>query len=214
MKSASPPQSRRDEYSAATREALVAAAREVFAEVGFRAAALEEIAARARLTRGAVYHHYKDKSAVFDAVVCDLQAQTTARIEARAKAEKRVWNRLHVGMDAYLDECLRPAYRRLVIEEAPAVLGSKRYREIEEVNSLRLVTATLEALVRDRELECEDPVLLARMLEAMICEVALLLPEEQDAPALRARAHDLIEKMLSAFKPARRAGSGGSRSAR
>lgn len=207
MKPSAPPLSRRDEYAAATREALLKAAREVFEEVGFRAAALEEIASRARLTRGAVYHHYKDKSAIFDAVVCALCAETSEQIARSAKAEKKVWDRLHVGMDAYLDECVRPAYRRLVIEEAPSVLGRRRYREIEEANSLRLIRATLDALLVRGQLASDDPDLLARMLEAMICEVALLLPDAADPSALRSKAHDMIERMLCAFKPTTRPAS-------
>lgn len=203
MPTGSPP-SRRDEYSAATRAALIAAARTQFAEVGFRAAALQAIASEARVTRGALYHHYADKAELFDAVVQELQRETAAVIEGRARAEPDVWTRLHVGMDAYLDECLKPAYRRLVIEEAPAVLGTERCREIERDGSLRLLTATLDALVRRGELAYDDTPLLARMVDAMICEVALLLPHVEDRAALRTKAHDIVEATLAAYRPARR----------
>jgi AcrR family transcriptional regulator len=199
MVSTLPTRSRRDEYSAATREALLAAGREVFATVGFRDAALEAIARAARVTRGAVYHHFADKTVLFDAVVVALQTETAAVIAARARAERSLWRRLHVGIDAYLDECAKPDYRRIVAEEAPAVLGSARSREIAEATALRLVTATLDALRRRGEIVFDDIELLARMIEAMVCEVAKLLPDAPEPQSLRVRAHEMIERTLAAF---------------
>lgn len=196
--------SRREEYSAATRSALIAAARETFSERGFVAATLEDVAARARVTRGALYHHFQDKTALFDAVVQELQTESAVAIEASARQEPHIRMRIHRGMDAYLDQCLKPEFRRIVIELAPAILGSQRYREIEETSSLRLVIATLDALVHRRELACEDTALLGRMIDALCCEVALLLPAATDTVALRRTAHALVERTLRGFEPAAR----------
>ena len=114
-----------------------------------------------------------------------------------------MWDRLTEGIDAYLDACLEPAYGRIVIQEAPAVLGNARYREIEEAYPMALLTATLAALKRQGELDFEDIDLLSRMVELMIRKVALLLPEaENPKQAAGARAEKIIAGLLDGFRTA------------
>ena len=195
---------RREEYTEATRQALLAAGRDAFAGEGYQAAGIEAISRAARVTRGAFYHHFEDKKALFDAVVVALQIEAAAKIEARAKTQRKVWDRLTDGidayLDAYLDACLEPAYGRIVIQEAPAVLGNARYREIEEAYPMALLTATLTALKRQGELDFEDIDLLSRMVDAMICKVALLLPEAENPKKLRARGQKIIASLLQGFR--------------
>jgi AcrR family transcriptional regulator len=191
--------SRREENTEATRQALLSAGRDIFAAEGFQAAGMEAISRAARVTRGAFYHHFEDKKALFDAVVVAMQSEVAARVERTARTQPRIWDRLRVGVDAYLDACLEPAYGRIVIQEAPAVLGSRRYREIEEAYPLALLIATIKALKRDGEIAFEDAELLARMIDAMICRVALMLPEASDPKKLRKNALRLIDGLLSAF---------------
>ena len=192
--------SRRDEYTEATRQALLSAGRNAFANEGYQAAGIEAISRAARVTRGAFYHHFEDKRALFDAVVVALQAETTARIEEKGRAQRKIWDRMNVGIDAYLDACLEPAYGRIVIQEAPAVLGSKRFQEIEEAYPMALLTASLNALKRDGELDVEDIDLLSRMVDAMICKIALMLPEADHPKKLRERGQKIIGRLLGSFR--------------
>src|SRR5437660_3322258 len=187
MQEAGRERTRREEYTEATRQALLAAGRDAFASEGYQAAGIEAISRAARVTRGAFYHHFEDKKALFDAVVVALQAETTAKIEERGRSQRKIWDRMNVGIDAYLDACLEPAYARIVIQEAPAVLGNKRYRDIEEAYPMALLTASLNALKRDGELDFEDIDLLSRMVDAMICKIALMLPEADHPKKLRER---------------------------
>jgi|SRR5450755_4205800 AcrR family transcriptional regulator len=200
MQESKPERSRREEYTEATRQALLSAGRDVFASEGYQAAGIEAISRAARVTRGAFYHHFEDKKALFDAVVVSMQAETTARIEERSRAQRKIWDRLNVGIDAYLDACLEPAYGRIVIQEAPAVLGNARYREIEEAYPMALLTASLKALKRDGELDFEDIDLLGRMVDAMICKVALMLPEADHPKKLRERGQKIIGTLLGVFR--------------
>jgi AcrR family transcriptional regulator len=197
-----PEKSRREEYAEATRQALLSVARDIFSREGYQAAGIEAIARAARVTRGAFYHHFEDKKALFDAVVVSLQAEAAAGIEQKAKAQRKVWDRLSVGIDAYLDACLEPAYGRIVIQEAPAVLGSARCQEIEEAYPMALLIATLNALKRDGELDFEDIDLLGRIVDAMICQVALMLPEADDPKKLRARGQKIIGSLLGVYRRA------------
>ena len=189
--------SRRDEHTEATRQALLSAGRDIFARDGFQAASMEAISRAARVTRGAFYHHFEDKKALFDAVVVAMQIEAAETIQAHAKAQRKIWDRLTTGIDAYLDVCLEPAYGRIVIQEAPAILGNQRYREIEEAHPMALLGATLNALKRDGEIAFDDMSLLTRLLDAMICKVAIMLPDADDAKKLRKNAHKLFESLLA-----------------
>lgn len=200
MEKTKPERSRREEYTEATRQALLSAGRDIFAREGYQAAGIEAISRAARVTRGAFYHHFEDKKALFDAVVVSLQSEAAAKIEEKARAERKIWDRLSVGIDAYLDACLEPAYGRIVVQEASAVLGNERYREIEETYPMALLTATLNALKRDGEIDFEDINLLSRMVDAMICEVAIMLPEADHPKKLRERGQKVIGTLLGAFR--------------
>ena len=202
MEDSKPGRSRREEYTEATRQALLSAGRDIFAREGYQAAGIEAVSRAARVTRGAFYHHFEDKKALFDAVVVAMQAKAAAGVEETARAERKIWDRLSAGIDAYLDACLEPAYGRIVIQEAPAVLGNARYREIEEAHPMALLTATLNALKRQGELDFEDIELLSRMVDAMICKLALMLPEANDPNKLRQRGQKIIGSLLAGFRRA------------
>lgn len=200
MDSNKPERSRRDEYTEATRQALLSAGRDIFAREGYQAAGIEAISRAARVTRGAFYHHFEDKQALFDAVVVSLQAEAVARVNERSRTQRKIWDRLFVGIDAYLDVCLEPAYARVVIQEAPAVLGNKRFQEIEEAYPMALLIASLNALKRDGELDFEDIDLLSRMVDALICKIALMLPEADRPKQLRERGQKIIGSLLGVYR--------------
>src|SRR5437868_735213 len=156
MIKAVPERTRREEYTEATRRALLAAGRDIFADEGYQAAGIEAISRSARVTRGAFYHHFEDKKALFDAVVVTMQAEAVAAVNARSRLQRQRWERMFAGIDAYLDVCLERAYARIVIQEAPVVLGAKRFQDIEETYPVALLLASLKALERDGELVFED----------------------------------------------------------
>lgn len=192
--------SRREEYSEATRLGLLRAARTLFATQGYHATGIEAVAQAARVTRGALYHHFDDKKALFDAVVVQLQADAAHAVERRARAVPDKWQRLRVGIEAWLEVCVDPAYRWLVIQEAPAILGRHRYQAIDEAYPLGLMIATLKSLHRDGALAFDDPDLLARLVSAMMCEAAQLLADGEDPAALKARAEEALDRILGAFR--------------
>ncbi|MCA6105704.1 TetR/AcrR family transcriptional regulator [Bradyrhizobium cenepequi] len=200
MRAKNSPKSRREEYSEATRQALLDAGRDAFAKNGFQAAGMEAISRAARVTRGAFYHHFEDKKALFDAVVVAMQKEAAARIEAAARSERKIWDRLSAGIEAYLDACEEQDYARIVIQEAQAVLGDARYREIEEIYPTALLIATLRALKRDGELDVEDVDLLSRMIDAMICKIGLLLPHSDDPKKVRKSGQKILATVLESFR--------------
>ena len=188
------------EQRAESLEQILDAAEYLFAEHGLYGVTLKDVAKRVGVHTSLLHYYFADKKALFDAVVVALQIEAAAKIEARAKTQRKVWDRLTEGIDAYLDACLEPAYGRIVIQEAPIVLGNARTREIEETYPMALLTATLAALKRQGELDFEDIDLLSRMVDAMICKMALLLPEAENPKKLRARGQKIIAGLLDGFR--------------
>ena len=138
--------SRRELYSEATRAALLDEATTLFAERGYAGTSLEDVASASRVTRGAVYHHFASKQALFEAVL-DLQEEraTTERVAAAAAANP--WDAAMLALDAYLSHCCDPVYGRLVWLEGPAALGWHRWRECEKKYSYGLVEQFIRDLV-------------------------------------------------------------------
>ena len=203
MKSEKPVQSRREEYADATRAALLSAAMEVFVQEGFQQAATEAIVRQARVTRGALYHHFADKKAIFEALVVDLQADAAKRLQARAQqAGAEPLERLKNGVAAFLEVCVEPAYRRLVIQDATAVLGGKRAREIEDQYPYGLLIHALKELKANGVIDVANAELTARMIGAMVCEVALLLEDAKRPKVLERQAMEIVERVLAALRPA------------
>lgn len=135
------------EQSAATHAELIAAAKDLFAERGYAGVGTEEIVQRARVTRGALYHHFCDKEdlfrAVYELVETVLSHSIRRQLAARSGAEPM--ELLRAGVGAFLDECTDPAFARIALIDAPAVIGWTDWRAVDERHGLGLVVAGLEA---------------------------------------------------------------------
>jgi AcrR family transcriptional regulator len=187
------------ERLAATRAALLKAARTIFAEQGYAAAATEEIVRRARVTRGALYHHFEDKRSLFDAVASEVAREIAEKIDAMTPMDDPL-KALLVGTCAFLDACLDPAVRRIYLIDAPAVLGWHRWREIDAPHGVRSLREGVSAMLAERPdaaLAIEPTTFL---LAGAFNEAALWIAEAKDERAAR-RAMDrslaaLIERLF------------------
>jgi AcrR family transcriptional regulator len=193
-----PPKSRREEYADATRQALITAAGELFTSEGYQQVGIETIARSARVTRGAFYHHFADKAELFDALVESLQADAASKVSSAAAAAPAA-RRVSAGIREFLEVCTEPAYRQLVIETAPAVLGQARCREIEEAHVYGLLIGALTNQTTGKEKT--KAYLAARMIGSMVCEAAQLLDGADDPVSLKAEALKLVESMVGALTP-------------
>jgi len=141
--------SRRQQYSAATKRTLVDVAEELFTENGYAATSLDTIVAGADVTKGALYHHFSGKQALFEAVFERVEDDAARAIHQALKGHQDPWEKATAGLRAFLTVVQEPRYRRVVIQEGPAVLGYERYREQEErstfANVLEIVRSVLSA---------------------------------------------------------------------
>lgn len=136
--------SRRELYSEATRAALLDEATALFAERGYAGTSLEDVASASQVTRGAVYHHFASKQALFEAVLDLQEARVTGEVIAAASTADP-WDAAMLALDTYLTHCCDPVYGRLVWLEGPAALGWHRWRECEKDYAYGLV----ERFIRD-----------------------------------------------------------------
>ena len=145
-----PGTSRRAQYSASTKRALVDVAEELFTDNGYAATSLDAIVAGARVTKGALYHHFSGKQALFEAVFERVETDAARDDPAgAARATRTRGRRRGPGCARSSSVVQEPRYRRIVIQEGPSVLGYERYREQEErstfANVLDIVRAVLSA---------------------------------------------------------------------
>ncbi|CAA9368083.1 MAG: Transcriptional regulator, AcrR family [uncultured Nocardioidaceae bacterium] len=143
---------RRQEYSASTKRALVDAALERFAVQGYAGTSLDEIVSAARVTKGALYHHFKGKQDLFEAVFLDVEEQATERIRGSIRSIRDPWEKAITGLREFLAVTRTEAYRRIVIQDGPAVLGYERFREREESSTFGLVQDIVTSLLSDYRL--------------------------------------------------------------
>jgi AcrR family transcriptional regulator len=138
--------SRRELYSEATRAALLEEATALFAARGYAGTSLEDVASASQVTRGAVYHHFASKQALFEAVLDLQEVRVSAEVIAAASTADP-WDAAMLALDAYLTHCCDPVYGRLVWVEGPAALGWHRWRECERDRAYGLVEGFIRDLV-------------------------------------------------------------------
>jgi AcrR family transcriptional regulator len=196
-----PVKSRREMYSEATRAALLAKATALFARRGYAGTSLEDVASASQVTRGAVYHHFASKQALFEAVLDAQEVRATAEIMAAATAEDP-WDAAMLALNAFLDQCCDPTYGRLVWLEGPAALGWHRWRECEEKYAYGLVDRFIRDLVEAGYLEDRATGSLVRFSFWMLGGAGLTLAEapESDKPRLREEWAYLIGRTINGLR--------------
>ena len=193
------PTSLRSEQVAQTRAALVAAGRQLFGTKGFAATSVEDIARAARVTTGALYHHFPTKAAVFEAVFEQVHAEMlVATAEASAAAEGTL-EMLNVGFDVFLDWVLEPSVQRIIVTDGPAVLGLARFVELDERYALEPSVQALEAANASGLLRVQDPQTLVLLLFGAMTRAGLLIASSPDPKATRDAVAATFRQMLSGF---------------
>jgi AcrR family transcriptional regulator len=186
------------ERSAATRGALVAAARRLFAERGYAAVGTPEVAAAAGVTRGALYHQFAGKADLFLAVYEQVEQEVTARIgELMASAgASDPLAALTAGAEAFLEACTEPEVQQIALLDAPAVLGWEQWRAVGLNYGLGMTEAALRAAIDAGQIG-EQPVRpLAHVLLGALDEAALYVARAEDPEAAREEMRPLFARIV------------------
>ena len=160
------------ERRAKTRTAIVKAARRIFGAHGFTAATMDDVAAGARVAKGAIYHHFPTKEALFEAVFDQVSTDLVSELDLASRAEKDALAAMATGTQAYFAACAEGPTRQIILRDGPAVLGWERWREIDAKHFGGKFPRAL-AVAMDAGLIARQPVEpLARLLLGAVTEAA------------------------------------------
>jgi len=199
---ASPPRPRtKIEQREATTAALIAAARQLFAERGYAAVGTEEVVQRAGVTRGALYHHFKGgKEDLFRAVLVQISAETTREVLHAASQAADPWEELVMGADAFLDASMKPDVQRIMLVDGPAVLGWDVWRAADGDYALTLMEGAIKNAIAAGRLIEQPPRALAHVLIGALDEAAMVVARADDPAEARREMGQTVRRLLEGLR--------------
>jgi AcrR family transcriptional regulator len=187
------------ERSTVTTGTLIDAARKLFAAQGYAGTSLDDVARESDVTKGALYHHFEDKTALFRAVFEGEQRRLAAQVaEAHARQSDR-WKGFHMGCRAFLDALLESGVQRIALLDAPAVLGWDGMRAIEARYSFALLLRGLEFAIADGRIAPRVAEPLAHMLFGAMCEGAMFVARSSHPRAAHKQVLSELAQQLEAL---------------
>jgi AcrR family transcriptional regulator len=184
--------------SASTREALVVAARPLFAAHGFAEVSTDAIVAAAGVTRGALYHQFADKTALFEAVLAAVERDIAKRlaVEAEAAGISDPVEVLRHAVRTWLDICVEPEIHRIALIDGPSVLGWTHWREVCQLHIFGLVRALVAQGIELGRIRPQPVMPLSHVLMGASDEAALYVAEAADRPHARAEMIAVLDQLI------------------
>jgi AcrR family transcriptional regulator len=180
-----------------TRAALVAAGRRLFGRDGFAATSVEDLAREARVTTGALYHHFPNKTALFETVFEGVHAELLGASGRAAAGASDALEALSLGFESFLDSVLEPDVQQILVTDAPAVLGLARFTELDERYGFAEIVAALRAATAAGQLSVEDPETIARMLLGALVRGGMLIAGSAEPGRTRNAVARAVRAMLA-----------------
>lgn len=197
----------RERQAEATRDLLVAIARERFTSQGYAATSIEDIVQRAGVAKGALYHHFSGKDALFRAVYEAVQADVVSAVMAAALAVQEPWASVRAGLSAFLDACLDPAFRRIVVLESMSVLQPEvREGGVEHVE-LPMLRTVLTPLAASDVLPGVAVEPLAYVALGGLYGAALYIARSPDPNTARREVDGVLDTLIDGLRASTSAGS-------
>jgi AcrR family transcriptional regulator len=194
------PPGRREAEARATRDALIAAALALFTERGYAGVGTEEIVARAKVTRGALYHHFTDKRDLFRAVFEQVESDLMERIGATMQSADDPYELMVGGMRAFLDACEEPAVKQISLTDAPAVLGWQEWREIDNRHGLGLTRAALDGAVQAGLIRPIATEPMAHLFVAALSEAAFVIAHAEHPRKARTEVEEALLQLVEGLR--------------
>jgi AcrR family transcriptional regulator len=183
-----------------TRRDLVDAGRALFVEKGYFETSISDLVTRSGVgTRGAFYHHFKDKAELFRAVFEDVERDLTLRSLASPPPGADSWERLSTGMRGFLESALEPEVQRVMLLDGPVVLGWQTLRTIQEGNSIALINEMVAEAIAEGIIDDHPVGELTHLLVAAVEEAALLVAHADKPAKARERAARVLDRLLLSF---------------
>ncbi len=189
------------ERTEATRGRLIATARRLFAQQGFAATSTEEILGEAKVSRGALYHHFASKTDLFEAAFEAVEDEVTAQVlqTATAGGETDPIRILELGFDAFLDQCVKPEVQRIVMLDGPTVLGWDAWHEIDERYAFGTLKAVLGAAAAAGRIDesAVDP--LSHLLLGAVMQAGMVVARADDPATAKEAMAESFAMLVSSL---------------
>ncbi|HEY6471485.1 MAG TPA: TetR/AcrR family transcriptional regulator [Acidimicrobiales bacterium] len=197
MRAMEPARTRREEYAEATYEALLDSAAACFMESGFAATSLDAVARRARVTKGAIYHHFASKRDLFMAVL-ERQEEISSRSTLEAgTAATDPWSGIVAALDAFFESISDPVYQRLCWVEGPAALGFEDWWACGERYEIEVIRGLMERIAEVGVLLVEDVDMLANVIYGAVAAGVLMMARSDDPARELGRFRTVILQVMS-----------------
>lgn len=193
------PSTTRTQQREQTRRALLRTSRRLFATKGYGAVGLSEIVSETGVTKGALYHNFESKAALFGAVLEQVQQEVGARVAAAAEAVTDPWEQLVAGCECFLSACTDPRIQRIMLIDGPAVLGWNQWRALDAASSARHLEQALHTLIEAGLLARQPVAPLTHLLSGAMNEAALWLATTTDPNAL-ADTSAALRRLLEGYR--------------
>jgi AcrR family transcriptional regulator len=187
------------ERTEATRSRLVATARHLFGEKGFAATSTEEILSEAEVSRGALYHHFSSKTDLFRATFEAVEEELTAKLleTATAGGETDPVKILQLGFNAFLDQCVNPEVQRIVMLDAPTVLGWDTWHELDERYAFGTIKAVLALTAESGRIDADAVDSLTHLLVGAVMQAGMVVARADDPTAAKQKMAESFALLVS-----------------
>jgi AcrR family transcriptional regulator len=186
----------RIERGQATRRRLLAVASELFAERGYEGTAIETVLERADLSKGSLYHHFANKRDLYEAVLEETEARLARSTVLAARGAGDPAEGLRAGCKAFLRLARDPAISRIVLRDAPTVVGWARWREIDERHAFGILRRGVAATPAAERLSRERQDVLAHVLLASLIELAMIIASSETPRAAQSSAQAVLDELI------------------
>lgn len=191
----------RQGYSSSTKTALTDSARVLFTQRGYAGTSLDEVVAAAQVTKGALYHHFPSKLALFERVFLDVQEAASEEVSDAIESSEDPWERAQIGLERFLEVCRRPQFRRICMQEGPVALGHERWHEAERQAIFGIVQRSVDDLLNDLGGEiAELNETFAVIFYGAIRSASEFVAVAEDPDAASAAVQDIIGALLAGLR--------------
>jgi AcrR family transcriptional regulator len=187
---------RRVEQGLQTRRTLLDVARELFVERGYEDTSIELVLERAAISRGALYHHFESKRNLYEAVLEDIEARLADGVLEAASRVEDPLAAMKAGCAAFLRMACEPDIKRIVLTDAPTVVGWERWREIDERHAFGILKLGLASTPAAARLTDAANNALAHVLLASLLELGMLVARSSKPRAARRNAQAVLDDLL------------------
>jgi AcrR family transcriptional regulator len=190
----------KNEKGIATRDRIIATARRLFAASGYEETSTDAVLSESGVSRGALYHHFKNKQALFESVLEAVETDVAAKTANAARGIADPVESLRAGFDAFLELARDQEVRQIVLIDAHSVVGWEKWREIDERHGFGGLKKGLRKIAATGRLREEMVEMFAHMLLATLIEVAFLIARAPD-PEVAARdgrkaMNELLDRLI------------------